>query len=110
MPSCTGGAAHFADKPIGVGECGPIKSETFPYCNELPRVSLSEIKSEHTESYRFKQSLSRSSLCVFGGEFDGPWCLFGQTGGREDEELSRASDNGKFGGFAGRLNVLIFMN
>ena len=35
----------FGDKPIGVGECGPIKLEIFLYCNELPGVSLSEIKS-----------------------------------------------------------------
>jgi hypothetical protein len=35
MPWCAGAAAHFADKPIGVGECGPIKSEIFLYCNEL---------------------------------------------------------------------------
>ena len=27
MPSCTGGAAHFGDKPRGVGECGLIKLE-----------------------------------------------------------------------------------
>jgi hypothetical protein len=36
MPSCAGGAAHFADKPIGGGERGPIKSEIFLSCNELP--------------------------------------------------------------------------
>ena len=81
MPSCTGGAAHFAGKPIGVGECGPIKLEIFLYCHELPGVSPPDIKSGHTESTRFKQNSSRSSLCVFGGEFDGPWCLFGHTGG-----------------------------
>jgi hypothetical protein len=40
MPSCTGGATHFGDKPIGVGECGPIKLEIFLYRNELPRGFL----------------------------------------------------------------------
>jgi hypothetical protein len=35
MPSRMGGAAHFGDKPIGVGESGPIKLEPFLYCNEL---------------------------------------------------------------------------
>jgi hypothetical protein len=83
MPSCTGGAAHFADNPIGVGECRPSKLQIFLYCNELP-----EIKSKHTESYRFKQNTASSSLCVFGGEFEGPLCLSGQTGGCEVEELS----------------------
>ena len=29
-------------KPIRVGECGPIKLETFLYCNELPGLSLPE--------------------------------------------------------------------
>jgi hypothetical protein len=61
VPSCTGGAAQFAGKPIGVGECGPIKLETFLYCNELPEVSLPEIKSEHTESTAFKQNSFRST-------------------------------------------------
>jgi hypothetical protein len=73
-------------------------------------VSPPEIKSEHTESTRFKQNSSRSSLYVSRGEFDGPLCLFGKTGACEVEERSRASDNGTFGGFARRLNVLIFMN
>jgi hypothetical protein len=73
-------------------------------------ISPPEIKSQHTESCRFKQNLSRSTLGVSGGEFDGPWRLFGNIGGCEAEELSRASDNRKFGGFAGLLNVLILMN
>ena len=47
MPSCTGGAAHFGDKPMGVGECGPIKLETFLYCNELPGLSLLDIKAKY---------------------------------------------------------------
>ena len=59
MPSCTGGAAHFGDKPIGVGESGPIKLEAFLYYNELPGVFQSEIKSKNSQTYRFKQNSSR---------------------------------------------------
>jgi hypothetical protein len=61
-PSCTGGAAHFADEPIGVGECGPIKLEAFLYCNEFAGVFLPEIKSEHTEAYRFKHLCDRRRI------------------------------------------------
>jgi hypothetical protein len=60
MPSCTGGAAHFAGKLIGVGDGGLIKLEAFLYCNELPGVSVPEIKSEHSGSTYFKQNSSRS--------------------------------------------------
>jgi hypothetical protein len=105
-----GGTAHFAGKPIGVCECGPIKWKHSTFAKGPRGVSLPEIQSQHTESYRFKQNSSRSTLSVTGGEFDGLWRLFAKTGGWEVEELSRVSDNGRFGGSAGHLNVLKFMN
>ena len=54
IPSCTDGTAHFGEKPTGACERGPLKLETFHYCNELPGVSLPDIKSEQPKSYQIK--------------------------------------------------------
>jgi hypothetical protein len=43
----------------------------------------------------------------FGRLVGGPWCLSGQHGVGEDEELSRASDKGEFVGFASDFQAAI---
>jgi DDE_Tnp_1-associated len=43
----------------------------------------------------------------FGRLFGGPWCLSGQHGVGEDEELSRASDKGEFVGFASDFQAAV---
>jgi len=93
VPSCTGGAAQFGDKPTGVDGCGPLKLETFLYCNELSGYPC-----------------RKSNPNILNPTFSNKIPPAGRTGGCEVEELSRASNNSKFGGYAGRLNVLNFLN